>query len=122
MAVRLLIDECSEAKLLVRKLRDAGHDVVTVSEANLRTVRDADVFAAAIADNRIVLTNNPGDFVTLHDARMEQHQTHPGLFLVYNRNTPGDMNYDQIVRAIANLEGTSVSLENAYHSLNSYNY
>lgn len=122
MAVRLLVDECSEAKLLVQKLRDAQHDVLTVSEANLRNVRDADVFAAAITDNRILLTHNPADFIELHEARMAQNQTHPGLFLVHRKNKPGDMTYDQIVQAIANLEGTGAPLASAYHSLVQYNY
>lgn len=122
MAVRLLVDECSEAKLLVQKLRDAQHDVLTVSEANLRNVRDADVFAAAIADNRILLTHNPADFVELHVARMAQNLTHPGLFLVHRKNKPGDITYDQIVTAIANLEATGLTLANNYHSLVSYNY
>lgn len=122
MAVRLLVDECSEATLLVKKLRAAQHDVLTVTEANLRNVRDADVFAAAIADNRIVLTNNPADFIALHDEKMAQNQTHPGLFLVYLRNMPTDMTYDQIVKAIENLEKTGVPRENAHHSLVNYNY
>ena len=122
MAVRLLVDECSEAKLLVQKLRDAQHDVVTVSEANLRGVRDADVFAAAIAENRILLSHNPADFVELHNVRMAQSQTHPGLFLVHRSNKPNDMTYEQIVKAIANLEGMAIPLANAYHSLVQYNY
>jgi len=122
LAVRLLVDECSEAKLLVQKLRDAQHDVLTVSEANLRNVRDVDVFAAAIADNSILLTHNPADFVELHEARMAQNQAHPGLFLVHRKNKPGDITYDQIVTAIANLEATGLTLANSYHSLVSYNY
>ncbi len=122
MAVRLLVDECSEAKLLVQKLRDAQHDVLTVSEANLRSVRDADVFAAAIAADRILLTHNPADFIELHEERMAQNQKHPGLFLVHRKNKPTDMTYDQIVKAIENLETTAVPLENTYHSLVSYNY
>jgi len=122
LAVRLLVDECSEAKLLVQKLRDAQHDVLTVSEANLRSVRDADVFAAAIDDNRILLTHNPADFIELHEIRMAQNLTHPGLFLVHRKNKPGDITYDQIVTAIANLEATGLTLANSYHSLVSYNY
>ncbi len=122
MAVRLLVDECSEAKLLVQKLRDARHDVLTVSEANLRNFRDADIFDAAIDDNRILLTHNPADFVELHEIRMAQNLTHPGLFLVHRKNKPGDITYDQIVTAIANLEATGLTLANNCHSLVSYNY
>jgi predicted nuclease of predicted toxin-antitoxin system len=103
-------------------LRDAGHDVLTASEANLRNVRDADVFAAAILDNRILLNNNPDDFVALHNTRMGLNQPHPGLFLVYRQNKPSDMNYDQIVKAIANLESTFLPFLSACHSLNNYNY
>jgi len=108
--------------LLAQKLRDAQHDVLTVSEANLRNVRDADIFAAAIDDNRILLTHNPADFVELHETRMAQNLTHPGLFLVHRKNKPGDITYDQIVTAIANLEATGLTLANNCHSLVSYNY
>jgi hypothetical protein len=104
-------------------LRAAGHDVVTATEAGLRNVRDADVFAAAIADNRIVLTNNCKDFVELHEERMRQNQPHPGLFFVFLQNNPnGDMSYDEIVKAIANLEATPLQLISNCHTMNSYNY
>lgn len=108
--------------MLVQMLRDAQHDVRTVSEAGLRSVPDADVFAAAITDNRILLTHNPADFIELHEARVAQNLTHPGLFLVHRKNKPTDMTYDQIVKAIENLESTEVPFENTYYSLVQYNY
>jgi predicted nuclease of predicted toxin-antitoxin system len=64
LTVRLLIDECIQAKLLVAKLVAAGHDVQTALQAGLIGDGDDAVFAAAIANNRIVLTINCVDFIS----------------------------------------------------------
>lgn len=123
MAVRLLVDECSQAKLLVTKLLAAGHDVQTALQAEVIGVRDEVVFAAAIRDNRIVLTSNCGDFIALSAALNTQGVPHPGVFLVHLQNDPNhDISYDRIVQAIANLEATLLPLTNTYHSLNRYDY
>lgn len=123
MAIRLLVDECSQANLLVTKLTAAGHDVQTALQAGVIGVRDDVVFATAITHNRIVLTNNCLDFIALSNSHNAQRVQHPGVFLVYLQNNPNrDMTYDRIVRAIANLEQTQVSLQNTYHSLNQYDY
>ncbi len=123
MTVRLLIDECIQAKLLVAKLVAAGHDVQTALQAGLIGDGDDAVFAAAIANNRIVLTINCVDFISLSVSLNEQGVQHPGVLLVYLQNDPTrDMSYDRIVKAIENLEGTQVPLSNAFHSLNQYDY
>lgn len=122
MAVRLLLDECSQANILIGKLRDAGHDVLTVNKAGLRTAPDLEVFIAAINENRILLTHNCADFVALHNGRMGQGLTHPGVFLIYTDNAGQDTSYDQVVKAIFNLEATAIPLASACHCLNHFNY
>jgi len=123
LAVRLLVDECSQANLLVTRLVAAGHDVQTALQAGVIGVRDDVVFATAIAHNRIVLTNNCLDFIAISDSLNAQGVQHPGVFLVFLQNNPNrDMTYDRIVQAIVNLEQTQVPLPNTYHSLNQYDY
>jgi predicted nuclease of predicted toxin-antitoxin system len=123
LPVRLLLDECSQAKLLVTKLVAAGHDVQTALQAGVIGVRDDLVFATAIANNRILLTINCADFIALSAALNAQGVPHPGVFLVYLQNDPNrDMSYDRIVKAITNLEETQVRLSNTYHSLNRYDF
>ena len=62
--MRLLLDEMYPATL-AEQLRARGHDVVSVHDADyhhLEGVPDAEVFAAAIADDRALLTENVADF------------------------------------------------------------
>ena len=54
--MRFLADECCDFAA-VRCLRDEGHDVIAVSETQNRSV-DKDVMALALAENRIVLTED----------------------------------------------------------------
>lgn len=120
MPLRLLMDECIQDKFLVAKLRAVGHDVLTVSEVGLTRKPDKTVFQWAIAEKRLILTINCGDFADLAEA---QKGTYPGVLLVYRHNRLGkEMSNDAIVTAIANLEATNSELQNACHSLNVYDY
>lgn len=120
----MLVDECILDKLLQVKLKEAGHDVRTVTEAGLTRKPDHAVFEAAIAEARLVLTINCADFVSLSDARLTKGGTrHPGVLLVYRYNVPDkEMSHEDIVKAIANLEATGIPLDGACHSLNAYKY
>ncbi len=126
LPLRLLADECIQHKILVARLRAAGHDVITASEAGLIGKRDEAVFQYAINNNRLVFTTNCIDFVELSFVKSAKAETHPGILLLYQHNDPTkDMSYDDIVLAIATLEATLVDttleLTNGHHSLNSYN-
>ncbi len=119
MSLKLLIDEDSQALPLVKMLRKANHDVVTVNEANLIGQPDNIVLEYASQNSRIVLTRNCRDFKTLHEAK----PNHPGIFAVYQEANPlKKMSRKDIVTAIANLEATQISLQNQFISLNHWNY
>ena len=123
MPLKLLVDECILDKRLSKRLQDAGHDLKTVEEAQLRRKSDHAVLEAAIAEDRIVITINCSDLVDLSEARIKKGGSHPGILLVYRHNDPSkEMSSDQIVRAIANLEATHPDLKNGCHKLNDYNY
>lgn len=123
MSLKLLVDECILDKLLVSKLKEAGHDVLTVVDAALIRKPDHAVFEAAIAMERMLITINCSDFVALHEAKIAKRATHPGILLVYRYNVPSkELSHMDIIKAIANLEGTGIPLANAYHSLNAYKY
>src|SRR6202451_624289 len=51
---------------VVERLRDLGHDVLTVQEAGKQGGDDAHVLATAAAAGRIVLTFDRRDFARLH--------------------------------------------------------
>ena len=62
MSIKLLIDEDSQAKLLVTLLLQAGHDVLTFNDARLSGQTDRIVFDYACKKGRLVLTRNYDDF------------------------------------------------------------
>ena len=51
---------------VVQILRDFGHDVLTVQEAEKTGDSDAEVLAFAVNENRAVLTQNRRHFIRLH--------------------------------------------------------
>jgi predicted nuclease of predicted toxin-antitoxin system len=119
LSLKLLIDEDTQAKILVSMLRNAGHDVKTVNEVGLSGKIDELVLEYAIVKNRILLTHNCDDFETLHELNSE----HPGILAIYNNdNQTKDMSNKAIVRAIANLEAVNFSLANQFIPLNQWNY
>lgn len=119
MSLKIYLDDCAYAKTLVVLLRAAGHEVVTPADAGL-TGRDDDVhFQHAAAQGLVLLTRNPRDFELLHRA----NPSHAGVLAVYQDNDPDrDMSYAEIVRAIANLEGSGLPVAGSFHVLNAWRY
>ena len=67
---RLYADE-QFPRVVVKLLRNLGHDILTVQEARKANQRipDEEVLAFAIGDNRAVLTINRSDFIRLHNSQ-----------------------------------------------------
>jgi hypothetical protein len=86
--LRLLLDEMYPARI-TEGLRARGHDAIAVVERpELRNASDADLFAVAQRERRVVVTENVPDFVPVandHDARGEAHH---GLVLVHAGKYP----------------------------------
>jgi predicted nuclease of predicted toxin-antitoxin system len=88
--VKLLLDEMYPATL-AEQLRARGHDVVAIHEAAYRRLEgaaDAEVLAAAIEDERALVTENVPDFRRLEAALFEQGGRHFGLVFTTNRQFP----------------------------------
>jgi Domain of unknown function (DUF5615) len=90
--VKLLLDEHYSSQIAER-LRQAGHDVVSVSErSNLRGLADPEIFAVARAEHRALLTENTADFVPeLHKAQAEG-KSHFGIIFTSPRSFPRGAN------------------------------
>ena len=80
--MRLLADENVEAPV-IRQLRAAGHDVLSVGEA-LPSIADEDVLAWAAQENRLLLTIDKdfGELVFRH------RQPHAGVLLCRMAEVP----------------------------------
>lgn len=74
--MRFLVDECTGVDV-VRALRDAGYDVLAVSES-MPGADDAEILARAVAEERIVVTNDK-DFGELV---FRSGQEHHGVLLL----------------------------------------
>ena len=125
MSLSLYLDDCSNSDLLADLLRQAGHQVVRPTDANvdLEGENDDVHFAFAAANNLTVITKNPSDFEHLHDL----DQNHSGILAVYQDNDPlRDMSDAEIVKAILNLEMAAhiggEPIRGKFHSLNNWRY
>jgi hypothetical protein len=85
--VKALIDE-QLSPLIAELLRQAGHDVVAVTErGDLRGTSDRVVLDVATTEGRAVITNNVKDFRPLAAERLAQGRTHGGLILLPSKRT-----------------------------------
>jgi predicted nuclease of predicted toxin-antitoxin system len=119
LSLTLLLDEDSQAKLLVRLLQQAGHDVITVNEVGLQGRPDPSVLEYAKQQERLVLTRNCDDFRNLHITNPK----HPGILAIYQGSDPSkDMSYRDIVNAVAKIETAQYALAGEFVVLNQWNY
>ncbi len=78
--MKLLLDEMYGARL-AEALREAGVEATTVTERRLTGTPDADVFAAALAIEHPLLTENVADFTRLAAEHSAAGGHHNGLLI-----------------------------------------
>ena len=78
--MKLLLDEMYSPGL-AEALRAAGVDACTVIELGLAGSSDPEVYAAAIADGRTLLTENLADFTRISADHLVAGQHHPGVLI-----------------------------------------
>jgi predicted nuclease of predicted toxin-antitoxin system len=119
--MRIYIDDDLASPHLAQPLQQAGHDVLLPVDGGLSGSRDASHFRHAIAEDRLVLTRNRGDFEALHDLVMQVRGHHPGIMIVCLENDrKRDMKNNDIVRAVGNLESSGIRLADEVHILNQW--
>jgi hypothetical protein len=112
--LRLLLDEMY-APAIAAELRARGHDVASVHDSGyaLRTgASDADVFAAAQIEERVLVTENVRDYRPLESGLVVDGSHHAGLAYTTNRQFPrGDpATVGQLVRALDALLGDATDM------------
>ncbi len=119
--MKLLVDEDTKAKILMSLLRKAGHDAVSTQDIGIDTADDSNVFAEAQRLGRVMLTKNTEHFFDLH--KQHQESGHFGVLVIYQDANPDkDMRYEDIVKALGNIETSKVDLSNEFQSLNTWNW
>ena len=82
--MRWLIDEMLPVATAT-KLRDKGHDAVSVTDLAMRGATDTEVFDRAVDEDRIVVTENFADFAALVEQR--QRNNEPCATVVFVRKS-----------------------------------
>lgn len=98
--MRLLLDEMYPPALAAA-LTAAGMNAVTILELGLAGTPDPDVFAYAVTDDRVLLTENVGDFVAIAAQHSTTGAHHPGLVIALsNRFSRRRAGYGRLIAAI----------------------
>jgi hypothetical protein len=119
--MRLYLDDDSVNKLLVRLLRQAGHEVGLPQDAGLIGKSDPVHLTYSIASNRTLLSANRDDFEELHDLLRQANGSHRGILIVCRDNDRRrDLTPRGIVTAISHLRAAHVSIENEFIILNNW--
>lgn len=88
--MKLLLDEMYPP-VIAEQLRARGHDVVSVHDADYRRLEgapDEEVFAAALAEERALVTENVPDFRRLEADALARGEAHAALVFTSNRQFP----------------------------------
>lgn len=102
--MRLLVDEDTQSHLLLRLLRESGHDVVAVAELGMNGATDEAVLARAVADDRVGVTRNCDDFLAVYQ----------------DDDDAKHMSYDEIARAVGRVEASTLPTEGQFLALNAW--
>ena len=117
----LYLDDDSVRGVLIRRLADEGHDVLTSRQAGNAGEADPIHFMSAIRTGRVLFTHDHEDFALLSDLVLLARGHHPGIFVVRRDNDPTrDMSAGAIVRAIHKLTASNSPIADAVHILNQW--
>lgn len=85
--MRLLLDE-HYADEIAERVRERGHDAVTVFERGLKGSEDEALLVLCATERRALVTNNVRDFVPLARAWGAAGREHGGLLLTSDASLP----------------------------------
>jgi predicted nuclease of predicted toxin-antitoxin system len=119
--MRLYLDDDIVKALLVTLLRKAGHDVQVPNDVGLAGAHDPVHLTHAIGQDRVLLSQNSGDFERLHKLLMAGRGHHPGILIVRKDNNPNrDLKPPGIVTAIRKLLAANAPIADEFIILNTY--
>ena len=115
----LYLDDDSVDRVLIRRLFDGGHEVLTPAAAGTAGHADPVHFMCSIRKGLVLLTHDHEDFTLLHELVLLSGGHHPGIFVIRRDNDPTrTMSPGAIVRAIHKLVTSTLPIPDAVHVLN----
>jgi hypothetical protein len=119
--MRLYLDDDTAAAVLIRAVRQAGHDVQIPADVGLRGAADPIQLTHAIRDARVLLSRDYRDFEPLHLLVREARGHHAGILVIRRDNDPRrNVAPRDVVRALGNLAAAGVPLADEYIVLNAW--
>jgi hypothetical protein len=113
------LDDDSASSALVRRLVQAGHDVLLPRDLGMTGSPDPVHLTTSIREGRVLLSGNYDDFEDLHDLILQASGHHPGIIVVRRDNDPRrDMSPRGIVNAVSKLLASSVPVADQFIILN----
>ena len=117
--MRLYLDDDSVDPLLIRLLRNAGHDVRIPADISQTGSPDPVHLRHAIVEDRVFFSGNHDDFELLHELVIAAQGHHPGILIVRRDNDlKKDLSPRGVVRALHNLLKANIPLADYMHILN----
>ncbi|MGA2928284.1 MAG: DUF5615 family PIN-like protein [Solirubrobacteraceae bacterium] len=106
--MKLLLDEMYPPAL-ARALAAVGiHQATTISDLGMNGAPDPEVFACAVAQHHVLLTENVADFVAIAAQHSTTGAHHPGLMIALsNRFTRRPSGHRTLIDAIRAHDATS---------------
>jgi hypothetical protein len=83
--IRLYLDEDTINASLVKALRNADLDVMTVTDAQRLGLSDEEQLIWAMSQRRVLYSYNVGDFCQLHSTFIVDKRSHAGIILAPQR-------------------------------------
>lgn len=114
-ALKIYLDDCLAAKILVSLLKKRGLSVVVPQAAGLEGRADWEHFEFCCRKGYVLLTANPSDFLALH----QKEARHPGILAVYQDNNPKkDLNFKEMASVIQKIVKKKIPLAGQFVILN----
>jgi hypothetical protein len=116
----LYLDDDSNATILVKLLRKAGHEVQIPADARISGAEDPVHLTHAIRAGRVLLSHNHDDFKRLFVLLETAGGHHPGMLVVRKDNDKRDLKPAGTVKTLTNFLASGNPITDQFVILNHY--
>ncbi len=103
--IRFYLDEDSVEKSLIAAFRNAGLDVVTVTDVDRLSYSDEDQLIWATQQGRVIYSYNRRDFCRLHSEFLAAERNHAGIVLLQQQRYSVGQQLQGVLKLVATLSG-----------------